>query len=227
MLACWTVACSHFLHWLCMAKFEFLNIPCEIPSIACLACTSSERAVWAELCPTAEWSLSSAHPLLHEQMPGKWSDSEQISSLCVLRGMGFISEGSDAWGEMAPACTEMAEPRKGQLLNWSRCHPLGFAMCSAISSLWLSTWTRSSRGEQLEEVTSTAVTLSTTTAVALKETRWAMPLVREGPLGQPRLIWLGQAFTLFFTSAFPGLCKLSSSPHPSWKPSATPLPRFK
>lgn len=79
-------------------NFEFLNIVLlKIPSIACLVCISSafERAVWAGLCQTAEWSFSSAHPLLHGQMPGKQSDLEQISSLWLLRGTWFISEGSD------------------------------------------------------------------------------------------------------------------------------------
>lgn len=99
MLACWTAAPSHFLYWLCMVKFDFLNIVSLQNSFHCLPgvlCTSSERAVWVELCQTAEWSLSSTHPLLHGQMPGKQSDSEQISSLWILRGMGFISKGSDA-----------------------------------------------------------------------------------------------------------------------------------
>lgn len=45
------------------------------------------------------------------------------------------------------ACTGMAEPREGRLLNRSRCHPCGFAMeVSATSSPWLSTWTPSGSG---------------------------------------------------------------------------------
>lgn len=86
------LACSIFLTGVhCYVNVEVLNVVSLKNSFHCLSVYLLHlRSVWPEWCRTAEWSLSSAYPLLHGQKPGKQFDLEQISSLWVLRGTVYI-----------------------------------------------------------------------------------------------------------------------------------------
>lgn len=87
--------------------------------------------------PNVEWSLSSAHPLLHGQMPGNQSDSQQISGLWISRGILCLFLRALVKRDIAVH----AQKCLNDMRACSSTRAFGFATrLWAISSPWLSAW---------------------------------------------------------------------------------------